>query len=352
MGLIRFILACIVVLCHTSTIFGYNPLPSDLAVQSFFVISGFYMSLVLNEKYPKGSNSLFFKNRALKIYPTYWLILILLVGWGLLVNCLGYPGTIWFYQYAAPLSTPTWLYFIITNLFIFGLDYSFILGIQNGHLYFTKSYGSSNPNVYSFAFNSIGWTVGVELLFYLIAPFILRGRTFFIVLLLVGSLALRVLLATNGMSGHPWDYMFFPTQLMYFMAGAISYRIYISIKSNPIWNKLLKVQYVLLVILMVFYSYIFSNSYSHQAILFLLLALIIPAAFEVSKSNKVDKYLGQLSYPIYISQMLVITATRAKAFPKLINIGFTTLIITIVLSIAIYHFVTKPIERIRQSPFK
>jgi peptidoglycan/LPS O-acetylase OafA/YrhL len=160
------------------------------------------------------------------------------------------------------------------------------------------------------------------------------------------------MLAISGMSGHPWDYMFFPTQLMYFMAGAISYRIYIAIKSNPIWNKLLKAQYVLLVALMIFYAYIFSNSYSQQAIFFLLTVLLIPAAFEASKSNKGDRYLGQLSYPIYISQMLVITATKAKAFPKIINIGFTTLIITIVLSIAIYHFVTKPIERIRQSPFK
>jgi peptidoglycan/LPS O-acetylase OafA/YrhL len=110
-----------------------------------------------------------------------------LIGWGLLVNHFGYPGTVWFYQYASPLSTTTWLYFIVTNLFILSLDYSFVLGIQNGQLYFTKSYGLSNPNVYLFAFNGIGWTVGVELLFYLIAPFILRGRTSLIAILLVGS---------------------------------------------------------------------------------------------------------------------------------------------------------------------
>jgi peptidoglycan/LPS O-acetylase OafA/YrhL len=162
MGFVRFLLACIIVLCHTSTILGYKALPSDIAVQTFFVISGFYMSLVLNEKYPKSTNSLFFKNRALKIYPVYWLILVLLIVWGLLVNHLGYPGTIRFYETAAPLSITTWLYFIITNLFILGLDYSFVLGIKQGQLYPTPNYGLSNPNVYQFAFNSIGWTVGVE----------------------------------------------------------------------------------------------------------------------------------------------------------------------------------------------
>ena len=46
MGVIRFLLACGIVLCHSSLIFGYTPLSGSLAVQCFYIISGFYMSLI------------------------------------------------------------------------------------------------------------------------------------------------------------------------------------------------------------------------------------------------------------------------------------------------------------------
>ena len=44
-----------------------------LAMQAFFV--GFYMSLILNEKYPatRSGNLLFYGNRFLRIYPNCYL---------------------------------------------------------------------------------------------------------------------------------------------------------------------------------------------------------------------------------------------------------------------------------------
>src|ERR1700761_979235 len=104
MGLIRFLLACGVVLCHTSAIMGYTPLSGALAVQCFFIISGFYMAMVLAEKYNgKGSTYLFYTNRALKIYPIYWVCLILLIIWSLVVYNFHYGGTLDFYtKYAHP----------------------------------------------------------------------------------------------------------------------------------------------------------------------------------------------------------------------------------------------------------
>jgi len=51
MGLLRLILAISVVLAHTSYIFGFGLVGGQAAVQAFYIISGFYMALVLNEKY-------------------------------------------------------------------------------------------------------------------------------------------------------------------------------------------------------------------------------------------------------------------------------------------------------------
>ena len=54
MGLIRFLLAIAVIIVHSTPILGNN-LGADIAVLSFFIISGFYMAMILNEKYYKSS---------------------------------------------------------------------------------------------------------------------------------------------------------------------------------------------------------------------------------------------------------------------------------------------------------
>ncbi|WP_293312266.1 acyltransferase family protein [Pedobacter sp. UBA5917] len=350
MGFIRFILASIVVLCHTSPLFSYQPIPSDLAVQIFYVISGFYMTLVLNEKYLKGNNLKFYKNRALKIYPIYWIILVGLVFWGVIVFKLGYPGTLWFYDYAAPLHTETWIYLIIANIFIIGLDLTFLMGIENGRLYFTPNFGTSDPNVYNFSFNSIAWTIGVELTFYIIAPFILRKGLKIPLLIFFGSIFLRVVLSNMGYSSHPWDYMFFPNQLMYFMGGCLSYHFYKYLRLKKINQRIKQISFMLLISLILFYSYILPNDLNKQIVVFSLIILLIPISFIYTKDSKIDRYLGNLSYPIYVSQILIINITRANAFPKIFGLGFTTLTIVLMVSVLLERFIARRIERLKLEP--
>jgi peptidoglycan/LPS O-acetylase OafA/YrhL len=82
MGTIRLLLALSVVIAHAVPLFGLTLVGGKLAVQSFFVISGFYMSLILSEKYPSGvaGTWLFYGNRFLRIYPLYWIALLLSVA--------------------------------------------------------------------------------------------------------------------------------------------------------------------------------------------------------------------------------------------------------------------------------
>lgn len=56
MGLIRILLAISVIIAHSESIFGLDMVGGVIAVQSFFMISGFYMALVLTEKYTSTSN--------------------------------------------------------------------------------------------------------------------------------------------------------------------------------------------------------------------------------------------------------------------------------------------------------
>src|SRR5262249_38577674 len=79
MGTLRFILALSVAYGHAGDFLGFPFIPGDTAVQSFYAISGFYMALVLNEKYRTGSStySLFISNRFLRLFPIYAAVLCL-----------------------------------------------------------------------------------------------------------------------------------------------------------------------------------------------------------------------------------------------------------------------------------
>jgi peptidoglycan/LPS O-acetylase OafA/YrhL len=79
MGLLRFLRALAVVFAHAGNgPFGYRIVRADLAVECFYMISGFYMALILNEKYlSKRENRIFYINRALRIYSVYFAALLL-----------------------------------------------------------------------------------------------------------------------------------------------------------------------------------------------------------------------------------------------------------------------------------
>lgn len=56
MGLIRILLAISVIASHSDALFGFNFVGGGLAVQAFFMISGFYMALILSGKYNASAN--------------------------------------------------------------------------------------------------------------------------------------------------------------------------------------------------------------------------------------------------------------------------------------------------------
>ena len=85
MGTIRLLLALAVVFGHASAFgiippytpqFGYFPIDATLAVHLFFVVSGFYMGLVLDEKYRNldGWVWRFYLNRYFRLMPTYLVV--------------------------------------------------------------------------------------------------------------------------------------------------------------------------------------------------------------------------------------------------------------------------------------
>src|SRR5690349_3905836 len=111
LGAIRLFLALSVVVWHLwghalpFTANGYD------GVLLFFIISGFYMSMVINDKYKNQPVITFYIARFLRIYPLYLLIFVLTV--------------IFLHSIGKPLPTPTsiegWKEFMLANIAILGI---------------------------------------------------------------------------------------------------------------------------------------------------------------------------------------------------------------------------------------
>ncbi len=354
MGTLRLILAIAVVIFHSSSIFGIESVGGQIAVQAFYIISGFYMALILNEKYIGLNNSykLFITNRFLRLYPIYWTVLIITIlssTVSLLLTNGENSGALYSYlKYYDSLSLGSFIFIIVTNIIIFFQDVVLFLGIDttSGHLFFTSNFGNTNPPLYSFYFVPQAWTIGVELTFYLIAPFIARRRLKIIFLLIFLSLLLRLILIQNGLKYDPWSYRFFPTEMVFFLLGIVSYKIYNKMRAAKI-NKLF-LNIIFIVILSFTLLYNFITIPGKYFLFFLLFFLCLPFIFILTKKWKFDTYIGEWSYPIYISHLLLLRILHILKIPDIGGLGLSLTIVSILFSIVLNELLTKRIERIRQ----
>jgi peptidoglycan/LPS O-acetylase OafA/YrhL len=361
MGLIRLLLALAVVAHHCGSIWKFNMVGGQIAVQSFFIISGFYMSLILNEKYigKNKSYKLFISNRFLRLYPVYWAVLLcmLLATIGIAIASKGhYMGKFDGYLGVAP-NICSFGYMILTNIFIFGQDVVMFLGIHanNGNLFFTGNFWKTSPALWTFLFIPQAWTLGVELTFYLIAPFLLRKRVTLIVSLIFFSLALRLFIFNYlGLKGDPWTYRFFPTEIMFFLFGYMSFTILLRIQKIAI-PKLISISiWSFITIFTLLYSFIpdakfNSFPFSEKEILyFVTVVLSIPVLFNFSKRNKLDNKIGELSYPVYICHNLVALVIYTVPGTFLDHSWIITLAV-LAFSYLLVKLIAEPVERYRQA---
>ena len=75
-------------------------------------------------------------------------------------------------------------------------------------------------------------------------------------------------------------------------------------------------------------------------IYFLIFFLSLPFVFLLSKNWKKDRYIGELSYPIYISHWLVLMSINYLKIPIFVDFGFMTIILTIPLSFLLNKFIS------------
>ena len=357
MGIIRLLLAISIVIVHSTPIFNLTFVGGQIAVQTFFIISGFYMSLILNEKYVgSGSYKLFISNRFLRLYPIFWAVLILaflFAGFALFISHGQNAGSLGSYmdylKTGGEISFWSWCLLIGSNLLLFGQDLIMFLGLnQNtGNLFFTSDFMQTTPMLYNFLLVPQAWTIGLELLFYLIAPFIVRKSIWTVSLIIAVSFGLRLYFYSQGLNHDPWTYRFLPFELAFFLLGNIAYRAYQRLKEIKIDTKVLwSTLYLTLGIIVIFPLINISHK---EFTYFSLFLILLPFIFILTEKIKWDRSLGELSYPVYMCHLLLSAVLVNLPFYKLQYRGIILAVASITFAILLNKFVARPIEKLRQS---
>lgn len=324
MGTLRFFLALSVIFAHTGVFLGFSLGDGRMAVQAFYMISGFYMSMVWNEKYSKLQNPIrtFYTSRALRIYPLYFFVLAGTLLMGGVANS-SIPA---FHPYEAAKVqgwlTAAWVY--LTQFTLIGMETPLFVDFQ----------------LNKYMILPVAWTLGLELTFYLLVPFLLP-RISILLSTLIFSLILRVFAFSSGMVSDPslnamlWSYRFFPFELALFLAGAFAYRMYFLMSNRLIALISRPEAYFFALLGVIGYLCYFSlllprlgegTYWLYYAMVFIAIAVL----FQHTKVSKRDSYIGELSYPMYISHLPVLW--MAGSYCKAENLIYVVIPLTLLVS--------------------
>jgi peptidoglycan/LPS O-acetylase OafA/YrhL len=289
LGAIRLFLALVVATDHLRMTLlqpaGLNDLPqyfelgmnAGLAVMFFYIISGFLISIGLSEKYhPTAAGIIrFYKSRFIRIFSLYWpLLLFMFAAFG-------------FWNWFAALSTGD----KFTNLFIFGMDWRILFAD-----YPDWHWQAAAP------FFHQAWTLGAELTFYLLAPFILRSWKLALGVLVISAATRGYFVATTVFDGR-WTYLFLPSTFLFFLIGH-----FVQAMSRQ-WTILKNVRWGALslgcsLFCLQIGPLVWDSLQFWSAALFFAAAL--PGIFEATKTSSFMNALGDLSFPIYLVQIMVV----------------------------------------------
>lgn len=326
MGCLRLILA-LSVFCFHHNIGKWRGLPySFTAVLCFFIISGFYMHMVISEKYGVSRDGLkkFYLNRVLRLFPVYWATL---VAWQLahaagLIREKPFTSVAYTLEQLALLPSVLW-----SNLVL-------------------------EPGVADHLFLGQTYTIGMELAFYLATPLLVicAGRT----LALVWVISFAALLVPHWLRlpEDPWQYEFIPTIFVFFVTGACSYRLMRALNAAWLPNQAVAAFFA---VALAAYCYWVDDAHVQEWIsrpaifgLYLLVALAIPFLFRATRASRLDGLLGELSYPLYVCQGLAVTLAVGGAGPTSNLQRAAALGAALLMSVVLIAIVERPVERLRR----
>jgi peptidoglycan/LPS O-acetylase OafA/YrhL len=350
-GVLRLLFAVAVLLGHSQEIPGFRFVGGEIAVESFYTISGFYMFMILQDKYKSKIN--FYVNRFLRLYPMYFVTLLLTV-FIYFVYGIGISSLYSVNWESLNLFTKIQFAFVNITMLLTDLGSFMHVNLNNGAVYFSTAYSQSAPGANSFLFIPQAWTLGLEIWFYTLVPFIASIKTRCILCIAAASLCIRFILWGMMYRDMPWSYGFFPSELFFFVMGGACYRVYRWLIIR--FPQKLQVYSILASIFILLTSSIINyfgiSKLEYETIYFLIFFVCLPFVFHCSRKNRIDRNIGELSYPLYIVHTLVITVVESVGGLYLLEHRLTGVVSTffaIIASIFLVKCIQNPVESFRRA---
>ncbi|WP_295551187.1 acyltransferase [Limnohabitans sp. Rim8] len=280
MGYLRFALAVLVLLSHAGmAILGLNP--GVAAVIVFYAISGYVMSALISKHYAlAASTGRFYLDRLLRIYPQYAIYALAASLW---LFTVGQPTAFLNQQ---PL-TVDW----INNILIVPLNYFMYNGADR------------------FTLVPPAWSLGAELLFYALAPWLWRHWRMALALALA-SLCVQATAWHGLVHTDWWGYRLLPGVLWVFVLGMALHRYQNSHPQSAHLMACLVPTAAAIVWAYLAWRGLIAQPYHREVLTGL--ALGIPLIHLLSRipqtTGGLDQRLGDWSYGIFLNHFVIFWA--------------------------------------------
>ena len=316
LGTLRLILALTVAASHTGLqLGGFNP--GVVAVIGFYLISGYVMAGLLRRHYSCVAQvPVFFLDRAVRLLPQYLLYAGLTLAWHF------YSGLHTPFLNHTPSSLD-----LLNNLLIVPLNYYMFNGMD------------------SFTLIPPTWSLGAEIQFYLIAPFIVLWPWR---MLSVGALSLGVYTAAlGGLLNSDWfGYRLLPGVLLFFMLGAsLQHQHHNRQHSRALLTTVCVSALATSALVLLYISDELRQPYRIETLLGLIVGLIVVHGLASQPPNRGDTFAGDLSYGVFLNHFFIMWVLYPQGVEGSQLAGF--LVLSVALSWVTQWLVERPLLKVR-----
>lgn len=309
LGVFRLLLAIGVIASHVRGYeFSRYPDTGIIAVVTFFFISGYLMLATFETNYhgPTFASGIrrFYTNRALRIFPLYWLALILTFG-----------VIMWKQAYENYDFSPRVL---LQNFLLIGL---------NQDTFWASDIKFVGP----------AWTLDIELQFYVLVPFLIwfhhrYFRLYLTTVLLVSLFGTALLVFPAGTPR--LDQTIFP-YAGFFVLGMLSYHY-----RSHLPAMIRSVGYLAAAIGLAVACIACMGQPRVQQWLIVPLILMVALPLLQKSGSALDRYLGDLAYPVFILHPVVLLLGMRQELSFFASLAFNTVVTLILADIS--HRITSP----------